>query len=100
MAPVNASVMLEGEQMVVVSGQEKVVLPPTDKGSQKEDGLWERRSGTKTGHPSLAGIEDQMGESNQEKQNSHPIYYQDQVTTWGCVTATKRQAQRSPRSKN
>lgn len=87
MAPVNVSVMWEGEQ--VVSGQEKAELPPPGRGSQKEEGLWEGRSGTKTGHPSLAGVEGQTGKSNQEKKNSHPIYYQDQLTTWGCVTATK-----------
>lgn len=65
MAPVNASVMWEGEQ--VVSGQEKAALPPPGRGSQKEEGLWEGRSGTKREHPSLAGVEGQTGKSNQEK---------------------------------
>lgn len=58
----NASVLWEGEQ--VVSAQEKAGLPPPGRGSQEEDGRWEGRPGTKTGHPSLPGIEGQTGDSN------------------------------------
>lgn len=87
MAHAYACVTWEGEQ--VVSGQEKAGLPPPGRGSQEEDGLWEGRPGTKTGHPTLTGTEGQIGESNQEEKNGHPIYYQDQVPTRGCVTATK-----------
>lgn len=92
-----ARVTWEGEQ--VVSGQEKAGLPPLGGGSQEEDGLWEGRPGSQTGHPSLTGIEGQTGQSNQEEQNRHPIYYQDQVSTWGCVTATKVKPKETPVAK-
>lgn len=94
MAHVKASVMWEGEQ--VVSGQEKAGLPLPGKGSEKEYGLWEGRPGIKTGHPDLARTEGQIGESGQGGQNRNPIYYQYQIVTWGCVTATKIKPKAAP----
>lgn len=52
--------------------------------------------GTMTGHPSLAGTKGQMGKSSQGEQKSGPIYYQHQVTRWGCVTAIKIKPREGP----
>lgn len=80
----------------MVSGKKKAGLPPPGKGSQKDDRLWDGRPGPKTEQPSLIGLEGQTGESNQEEQNSHPIYYQDEVTKWAHATATRAKPKETP----